>query len=85
VVTGAISVGLTKIPKSDRAIHGGDNFRESNVCSGSCENITATYTTLAFHQACAFKGQKNLLKVWLRETCALGDIAHTGWARRFLM
>lgn len=80
MVAGTVGVRLSKVSKGDWSIDRANDRCERNLLRWSGENVTPADTTLGADQPRTLECKQDLLKVWLRQTSAICDLANRNWA-----
>jgi hypothetical protein len=76
VIASAILVGLAKVTQCDGAINCRDDVGETNVGGWFSQHVSAPYASFRTHKSGSLEGKEDLLKIGLREACALGNVTH---------
>jgi hypothetical protein len=78
VIARAILMGLAKVTKSDGAVYGRNNVRQTNIAWSFSQYVAATNAALRTHKSGAFQSEKDLFEIGLRKSSALGNISDRG-------
>ncbi len=80
VVAGAVRVGLAEVTDGDRAVDRAHDVGQANLFGWAGQYVASADASLRTDQTGTLQRQKNLLKIRLRKTGALGNVTDRGRA-----